>query len=100
VGVTFAAGLAVTYYFVRRTLPGLNLGQLLVVPLIATLAAIAAGLGISMYVDTLLMPLVTALLVKAVIPALLYLALVTALAPSAMRDRVSLVRQLFREPRP
>lgn len=97
VGIAFVVGLAVTYYFVRRTLPNLSLRDAFLVPLVATILTLALALGGLTWLGQLSLPLFLQLALKSALTVGLYLGITFALRPRITRERAQYVWQLFRQ---
>ncbi len=96
VGIAFFVGLAVTYYFVRRTLPKLNLREAFFVPFIASAVTLIVGLLVSSFIRSLSLPQFAALLIQGLLVVALYLAITFLLRPRITRERAHYVWRLLR----
>lgn len=96
VGVTFVVGLAVTYYFVRRTLPKLDLRAALFGPAIATVITIALGWPAANWVQAQSLGAGVSLFLEGAAVIALYLVLTVALNPRRARERTRYVWRLLR----
>lgn len=96
VGVAFVAGLVVTYYFVRKTLPTLSLRDAFIVPTIAAIAALSGSLLLATSPALSALPLLMQLLIKASFTVAVYFGITLLLRPQITRERAVYVWQLFR----
>ncbi len=96
VGVTFAAGLVVTYYFVRRTLPALDLREIFLLPAIAAGVTLLVALPAAQWLHAQNLPLFLTLALEGGGVMLLYLLLIYATRPRATRERAAYVWTLLR----
>lgn len=96
VGVTFVVGLGVTYYFVRRTLPELDLRQAFGVPLLATIGTLVIALPLSFFVKTLSLPLLVRLVSESFAAILIYIVITFLVRPMYTRERAQYVLRLLR----
>jgi O-antigen/teichoic acid export membrane protein len=96
VGITFAVGLAVTYYFVRRTLPDLNLRQAFLAPTIVSLLTLLVTLPAAQILRAWNLPLVVLLGAEIVSVMLIYFVLTWLLRPRLTRERAMYVWRLMR----
>jgi PST family polysaccharide transporter len=96
VGISFAVGLAVTYYYVRRTLPSLDLREAFQVPVIAAVVAFSLAMPLSSLVSAQGIPTAVALFVKTSITIAIYLGVTLVLRPAVTRERVRYVLGLLR----
>lgn len=97
VGVAFAVGLGVTYYFVRRTLPALNLREAFLVPTIAALITIFAATYFASVLNSPALPLVIQLIIETTATILLYLGITFLFRPALTRERTQYVWRLLRQ---
>jgi lipopolysaccharide exporter len=96
VGVAFFVGLILTYYFVRRTVPGLSLSQAFVVPAIATAVALLAFFIFAGAVDLILLPLAIRVLFKAGYATLIFFGVTIVLQPRLTFERATYVWRLLK----
>lgn len=96
VGVAFVAGLILTYYFVRRTIPQLSLSQAFLVPAIATAAALGAYLVFSGAFDIALLPLAERVVLKVAFAVSAFYCVMLALRPRLTFERAAYVWRLLR----
>lgn len=96
VGITFVVGLIVTYYFVRRTLPDLDLREAFLLPSIAAIITLAAAWLAAPWLRARALPLFITLALESGGVILLYLTLVYAARPRATRERAAYVWNLLR----
>jgi len=96
VGIAFFVGLGVTYYFVRRTLPALNLRDAFFVPCVASAITLLVALLISTFIRSLALPLFVSLLIQGSLVVALYLAITMLLRPRITRERAQYVWRLMR----
>ena len=96
VGVAFVVGLILTYYFVRRTVPGMSLSQAFAVPAIATAVALLAYFVFAAVVDLNLAPLALRVVFKAGFAALIFFGVTVVLRPRLTFERAGYVWRLFR----
>ncbi len=96
VGITFAAGLVVTYYFVRRTLPDLDLRDIFLLPVIAAGVTLLIALPTAEWLRAQNLPLFITLLLESGGVMFLYLLLLYATRPRRTRERVAYVWGLLR----
>ncbi|MBI4673361.1 MAG: oligosaccharide flippase family protein [Chloroflexi bacterium] len=96
VGITFVAGLAVTYYFVRRTLPDLKLRQAFLVPGIVTIITVALSIPIAQSLRASNLPLVVLLGIEIASVMALYFGLTLLLRPRYTHARAQYVWRLMR----
>jgi lipopolysaccharide exporter len=100
VGIAFCVGLAVTYYFVRRTLPELSLRGAFVVPGIASVATLVVALPLAYFINTSVLPLGIQLGIQLSTTVALYFGITYALRPSLTRERTLYVWNLLRHRTP
>lgn len=96
VGITFVAGLIVTYYFVRRTLPDLNLREAFAVPLIASFITLLITLLSKQWLASWNPPLFVLLALEMGSVMLIYFMLVFLMRPRVTRERAQYVWGLLR----
>lgn len=97
VGIAFVVGLGVTYYFVRRTLPALNLREAFVVPILASIITLGVSLAFSFYLKSFALPLVVELAALVVVTMLLYFGITLAIRPAYTRERAQYILRLLRQ---
>lgn len=97
VGIAFVVGLGVTYYFVRRTLPALDLREAFGVPILAALITLVVSVAFSFYLKTFTLPLVVVLIIQVLVTTLLYLGITIALRPAYTRERAQYIVRLLRQ---
>jgi PST family polysaccharide transporter len=96
VGITFVVGLAITYYFVRRTLPALDLRDAFVAPTLAALLTLAIALPAAHWLRAQNLPLVITLILESGSVGLMYLGFVFLARPRDTRTRAAYVWRLMR----
>lgn len=96
VGISFFAGLVVTYYFVRRTLPQLALREAFVVPAIATFVTLAIGLLLANRIGALALPLFLTLAAELTLTMAVYTAVTFLMRPQLTAERGRYVWGLLR----
>jgi hypothetical protein len=96
VGVAFVVGLGVTYFYVRRTLPALDLKEAFGIPILATLATLVVALPCSEYLDSFGLPVAVELFCKLGLSIGVYLAVTLLLRPVKTRDKFQYVLRLLR----
>jgi lipopolysaccharide exporter len=96
VGITFVVGLAITYYYVRRTLPTLNLRAAFSVPLLAAFVTLFVTVPLAHWLRAQNLPLAIMLVVESACAMLLYFAIVLAARPRETRERAAYVWRLMR----
>lgn len=97
VGIAFGVGLVVTYYFVRRTLPQLDLRDAFAVPTVAALLTLALVLPTSFWLDTFSMPTFLVLVLKTSLTLACYFGLTFLFRPRVTLERAQYVWNLFRQ---
>lgn len=98
VGIAFIIGLIVTYYFVRRTLPALDLRSAFLVPCAAAILTLALMFLALPQLPLDSLPLFIRLAFKFSMPVALYLAITFLLRPRVTRERALYVWKLLRQP--
>lgn len=96
VGITFVVGLGVTYYFVRRTLPALDLRQAFLVPTLVALITVALSIPLAQWLRALNLPLVILLGLEIAMVMSIYFALTLLVRPRLTRERAAYVWRLMR----
>lgn len=100
VGITFVVGLGITYYFVRRTLPALDLRQAFLVPALAALVTVALGIPLAQWLRGLNLPLAVLLGMEIAVVMMIYFGLTVLLRPRLTRERAAYVWRLMRHRSP
>lgn len=100
VGIAFVVGLLVSYWFVRQTLPALDLRQAFLVPTIAAIITLAVAIPVSIQLHTLGLAPIELLVLEASLTMALYLGISYLFRPQLTRDRASYVWRLFRHTAP
>lgn len=96
VAIAFVVGLSITYYFVRRTLPELDLREAFLVPSLAALITLLLAVAFALWVRGLGLALWLQLGIESVTTAALYLGLTYLLRPRLTRERAVYVWKLLR----
>lgn len=96
VGTAFVVGVGVTYFYLRRTLPSLDLRDAFQVPFVAAVAALLVMLPVSTFTGGQGLPVGVVLFVKASMTVVIYLGVCIALRPVVTRERVRYVLRLLR----
>ena len=96
VGITFVVGLAITYYFVRRTLPALDLRDAFLVPTLAALLSLAIALPAAQWLRAQNLPLIVTLIMESGCVGWMYLVFVFLARPRDTRTRAVYVWRLLR----
>ena len=96
VGITFVAGLGVTYFFIRRTLPALNLWQAFLLPTLIAIATLVITLPLAQWLRGWNLPLVILLCLEASSVMAIYFALTFFARPQLTRERAVYVWRLMR----